>query len=243
MAELVDELLAVAWPEGLPGRWAPLVDRELCEALLRDFKLGVIFPFGGEVRPVRLALSAQGERERWEREVLRAWPSERLEGFLGQVPAETRLMVDSDGSERAVVYLDDLQEVEHELRAPSGMALMSATLGLPGDRLGVLTRHTEPPVERVTGSLRARLEELVGLGAEGLWSLRWEEGRVLSVLWISESRWRGNAEASRAVLGGLGSSRAWAEALRVAERHGRLGYPDAVELLGSGGVDVTLGIL
>ena len=239
----VDDLLAVAWPEGLPERLEPLVDRELCAALAEDFKLGVVFPFEGGERLPRLALSAQGERERWQELVRRAWPAAELERFLSLAPPDTRLMVDSDGSERAVVYLDDLQEVEHTIRAPAGDELMSATLELPEERVGCLTRHSEPPLSPIPAELRRRLMALLAAGAEGIWALRLHEGQVEGVVWVSEARWRRNAPAARLAASRVGDHPSYRAALACLERHGHQGYPDALELRADGTTDLTLGIL
>lgn len=243
MATLIDELLRTAWPHGVPERLDALIHRQRCGALLADFKLGLVFPFAPGGQPVRLALSAQGERERWIAGITRQWPSDRLTRFLDQAPAHTRLMVDSDGSDRAVVYLDDLQDVDHGLRAPQGLELMCATLTLPGGAEAVVTRHTEPPLDLLSAPLRGRCEALREAGAEGLWALRWQQDRVVGLLWITESRWRDNVAESSGVVAGLSPSPAYEGALAVVAQHGRQGYPDALEIIPDGGLDVTLGII
>ncbi len=243
MGSWVDELLQVAWPDGLPPRLQSLVDRELCASLAQDFKLGLVFPFEAVTRPSRLALSAQGERERWQTEVRRQWPSPALEAFLGRAPDDTRLMVDSDGSERAVIYLDDLHEVDHQLSAPDGQQLMCATLDLPEEREGQMSRHQEPPLSLLPDGLRRRLTSLLAAGAEGLWALRLAGQEIEGVVWISEARWRDSASLARVAASRVGDHPGYRAALDCLERNGRQGYPDALELRADGTIDLTLGIL
>ena len=246
MTLLVDRLLAIAWPRGVPRSLDGLIDRRLCDALLEDFKLGLVFPLDRSDRPVRVALSSQGERSKWRRGVKARWPSPSLDDFFERVPDHTRLMVDSDGSERAVIYLDDLQQIDHGLQAPEGLELMCWTVELPGGSEGFLTRHREPPQPWLPDSLGQRVEGLQGLldaGAEGLWAVRWHRSDAVAALWISESRWRANPAVSRRIVARLGDHPGYQAALRCLAEHGREGYPDAVELRSDGGLEITLGVL
>jgi len=243
MNALVDHLLAVAWPDGVPQRLDGLIDRPLCTRHLADFKLGLVFPFDGSLRPVRLALSCQGERSAWRRGVAERWPAPALDDFFDHVPADTRLMVDSDGSDRAVVYLDDLQQVDHRLQAPAGLELMCWTLELPDGTDGFLTRHREPPHDRVPPGQQAHVQALLDAGAEGLWALRWRGDQPCAVLWVSESRWRANAATTCQIADQLGSHPGFRAALGCLAEQGHEGYPDVIELRADGGIEVTLGIL
>jgi hypothetical protein len=242
MTRLVDRLLSIAWSQGVPQRLDGLIDRGLCDELLADFKMGLVFPLDDRGRPPRLALSSQGERDQWCQAVMARWPSPSLAGFLERVPSDTRLMIDSDGLDQAVVYLDDLQRVDHGLQTPEGLELMCWSLTLPAGTEGFLTRHGEPPRSWVPPSLARRFDDLIDDGAEGLWAVRWQADEPVAVLWISESRWRQNPAASRRIVGGLGGNPSYEAALACLAEYGRGGYPDAVELRGDGGIEVTLGV-
>ncbi len=253
---MIDELLHIAWPRGVPERLHRLVDRPLCASLLRDFKLGLILTHegGGEVGPTRLALSDQGEDERWRQLVLQQWPSSVASGFLAQADPAIRRMVDSDGSDRAVLYLDDLQTAPHRLAPPAPLQpleLMCATLSLPQKQRGWLTRHKELPLGSLHGALAERARELRSLGAQGLWSLRWGATDPEGLLWITESRWRDNADtANRTLLRLLQAEEApdrtaaTIAALKACvTQRGHHSYPDVVELRADGTTDITLGFL
>ncbi|RLB60023.1 MAG: hypothetical protein DRI90_14705 [Deltaproteobacteria bacterium] len=243
MTHLVDQLLAIAWPQGVPQRLDELIDRPLCDDLLEDFKMGLVFPLDDSDRPVRLALSCQGERNRWRQSVMARWPSPSLTGLFDSAPSDTRLMVDSDGSDQAVVYLDDLQRVDHDLQVPAGLELLAWTVALPAGTDGFLTRHREPPHPWVPTSLAPSLKGLLENGAEGIWAIRWHHDAPVAALWISESRWRRNPAMSRRIVAGLGTHPSYDAAQQCLADHGREGYPDAVELRRDGGIEVTLGVL
>lgn len=243
MTTLIEELLGVIWPHGVPPRLEALIDPDLCGQLLADFKLAPVFPFERGNRPTRLIVAAEGERDRWRAAVARHWPSDEIEPFLKRAPAGTRWMIDSDGSEQALVFLDDLQTVDHELSAPRGLCLMCLTLELPAATPGLLTRHEEPPLDWLAGKPQRLLGQLLDAGASGAWALRWREGQVTSAAWISETRWRNNPASARRAVRVLGKHPAYDAALRCLARHGRIGYPDVVELFEDGTIDVTMGML
>lgn len=258
---MIDQLLDIIWPSGVPERLDRIVDRPLCASLLRDFKLGFILSVDTQstaseprLRPTRMALSDQREPTPWQQAVGHQWPSAEAARFLNQVGAGSRRMVDSDGSTTAVLYLDDLQATSHELVPPGDLAtleLMCATLTLPGEQRGWLTRHAEPPLKWLDGPLRERTHALLDLGAVGLWALRWSGAEVEAVLWITESRWRGNADtAQAAVMALLKQNQAppvATETLATLQAClaplGHRIYPDAVELSPRGVIDLTIGFL
>lgn len=237
--ELIDALLAACFPGALPPQLDRLVDRACAAELLQDFKLGPILPLGAQ-RPVRVALSNQGEPERWRREVLAGYPHAKLARFIDSVSASTRRMVDTDGHS-AVVYLDDLQDLSEAPRDSEGRPLMFLTFDCATGRVGSGTRHPEPPVSLLGGILRARLEGLLAHGATGLWAIRWLRKEPSALIWISESRWRNDPRDSAAVAKAVGSHPALEACERVAGAAGLLVYPDALEARLDGSWDLTLG--
>lgn len=220
-------------PEGI----AALIDEERTDTRLIDFEVGPIFPFDAERGP-RVAMADGADPARWERVVRARWPG--VDGLLAQAPAGCRRMVDTDGRE-AVVYLDDLQV--QGVPSPDWLphVLMCQTWSSADGAPGFLSRHDEDPRPLLSEALVRRAAALEG--APGAWSVRWAERRPVSLLWISEARWRRNPDEALERLARVGRSEAWeATAAWLAER-GMLAYPDAVEVFEDGRIDVTLGLL
>ncbi|TNF34716.1 MAG: hypothetical protein EP329_06935 [Deltaproteobacteria bacterium] len=234
----VDALLALAFPDGVAPWLDALVDRDLCGRLLADFKLNPVLP-RDPGRPCRVALSDQGEPERWERLVLAAFPLRRTEVFAALSPPGARRMVDTDG-ETAELYLDDLQAVAHALPSPTADPLMCLTLTLPGGGRTSITRHGAPPLAAAPPALHDAIRRLPG----GVWGLRWKRDAVVSAVWVSEARWRGDhVEKTAAFAAAFPAQPRFAEVRALAAAHALVAYPDAVELHVDGRVDLTVGFL
>jgi len=211
-----------------------MVDSAVADALLEDFKVGPIFPFSGAARPVRVAISDQGESSRWTEALRQGWPGPRTDDFVSLATQGMRRMVDTDGSSKAEIYLDDLQDHEvldaaEALREPGdeGRA-MCLTTTLPSGTRSLITRHEQPPFLHLLGPLAESVADLVDQGADGIWGLRWRMGLVVSVVWVTESRWRNTADLSNEIAVGLGAPEAWHACLDVLKGHGRVVYPDAI---------------
>ena len=244
---VLDELLITAFPEGLSQRLEVLVDRGLCGELLCDFKVGPIFGFGVLKRPTRLFVSDEGEPEQWERVIRAHWGGGPTGALLKLGTPGVRRMFDSDGSAAGELYLDDLQDhaalAEAETYRPLGVTapVMCMTVFVDSGQRSIITRHASCPVEH---PIVSRMSAVMGAKeAGGLWGLRWMSGELVSVLWISESRWRGNPEASQGVAAGLVPPAAWTESLTLLETAGLCGYPDAIEFGLDGQIMVTLGVM
>lgn len=242
-------MLDAAFADGLPPRIQALVDPAAADALIEDFKVGPIFGFCGSPRPVRVAVSDQGAVERWTEAVRLGWPGPRTEDILSLAAPGVRRMVDTDGSNKAEIYLDDLQEhgelgAAEALRQPGddGPA-MCLTATIPSGTRSLITRHQTPPFLHLLGPLAESVADLVDQGAEGLWGLRWRMGQVVSVVWVSEARWAGTADQANQIASSMGPPAAWHRCLDALSAHGQRGYPDAIELWADGTADVTLGVL
>ena len=243
------ELLDAAFPDGVPPRIQNLVDSGVTDPLLADFKVGPILPALGSDRPVRVAVSDQGDPEGWAAAVRGGWGGARTEAILGLAAPDVRRMIDTDGSSKAEIYLDDLQdhgalEAAEALRQPGDAGpAMCLTATLPSGTRSLITRHTEPPFLHLLGTLAESTADLVDQGAAGIWGLRWRMGQVVSVVWVTEARWQGTAALANEIALGLGPPEGWHRCLRVLSEHGHQGYPDAIELLVDGTADLTLGVL
>jgi hypothetical protein len=194
-------------------------------------------------------VSDEAEAARWAQTVRQQWPGAATEALLGMSRPGMRRMVDTDGSTKAEIYLDDLQahpplDAAEALRSPGdvGPAMCLSTV-IPSGTRSLITRHTEPPFVHLVGPLAEAAADLVDQGAEGVWGLRWRMGQLVSVVWVTEARWRKNPELANGVAAGLGLPRAWDRCCAVLEQAGHLGYPDAIELHADGRVDITLGAI
>jgi hypothetical protein len=232
----IERLLVAAFGE-VPRFVREIVaGHELCD--LESFAASVVFPFAD--RPVRIAASDRGIESRWERLVRARHAHPDLSAFLALGAPGVRRMLDTDGSDNAEIYLDDLP-AEHGIPdAPSGV-LMSATMYVPSGKRSFLVRHESPPLADVPDAARPTLEALVDRGAQGRWATRIGDGACVGFLWISESRWRGDAKSTCAIADSLSPSAAWDSTKRVVLDLGWQPYPDAIEWTPRG-LDVTLGI-
>ena len=234
----VDALLALAFPTGPPPWLDRLVDRELAARLLPDFKLNPVLP-RDRALPCRIALSDKDEIGRWESLILESFPLRRTQAFVALSPPGARRMVDTDGA-TAELYLDDLQAVPHALPSPTRDPLMCLTLTLPGGGRTSITRHGAPPLEIAPPALHDAIRRLPG----GVWGVRWKRDAVVSAVWVSEARWRGDTVAKTAAFeAGFPDQPRFAEVRALAAAHDLVAYPDAVELGVAGAVDLTVGFV
>ena len=247
-AKAINTLLAAAFDGEVPARIASLIQPDIAGSLLEDFKVGPVLPCGLGGRPTRVAISDQGEAIAWAAAVQRAWPHVLTDEWL-RLGQGRRRMVDTAGGRKAVLYLDDLQdhpalERANAMRAPEDQAeVMCISVKLPSGTTSCVTRHTEPPMRHLFGGLSEAVADVVDQGAEGLWGLRWQGGRVVSVVWVTEARWRGTVARSTAIAESLAPPTSWGRCRSAMAAIGHTAYPDAVELFGDGTADLTVGVL
>jgi hypothetical protein len=219
-------MLAAAFVDGLPTGLAGLVDLDLADRLLADFKLGIVLPFGGG--PTRLAVSDEGDPTGWVAWIHSRWGAV-ADTFLASGPPGCRRMVDTDGR-TARLFLDDLHE--------HGCPEMCRMLALPSGGESHYTRHSSLPLVLLPRELRDTAQLLTG----GLWGLCWDQDRCIGGLWISESRWRKDPERTAALVEqALDPPPPWGRCRDALAPLGWRLYPDAVELRKGNQIDVTLG--
>ncbi len=247
-AAAVTALLEAAFNGEIPRRIGALIDPEVAGPLLADFKVGPVLPCGDPDRPVRIAISDQGETERWSEVVRKTWSHAMTEEWL-TMAAGRRMMVDTDGSGSAEIYLDDLQDhplLPHaQAMQPPGddSAVMCISVKVPSGTTSCITRHTSPPFQYLLGGLSEAVADLVDQGAEGLWGIRWRRGHPVSVVWVTEARWRNNAAAVTSIAAGLALPPTWDACVQAMADLGCVAYPDAVEIYPNGTADLTVGVL
>jgi len=229
---LVESLLNALYGSDIPKRLARLVDPETTLQALVDFKLNPVLSSDAS-QPTRLAVANTGEREEWIRGVAEIWRNPAIATFWSSAPKHTRHMVDTDGSRKLVVYNDDLQ--------PPPGPLLAMTLSLP--KVGPELILRTPQLPNLPPPFASGVEALLSAGAKGQWAIRYRREEITGVLWVSESRWRGDApQTTRKVLG-LPMSGGWHARWETLERSGFHLYPDAVEFRLDGTVDLTVGFL
>ncbi|MFO0570920.1 MAG: NAD(P)/FAD-dependent oxidoreductase [Polyangiaceae bacterium] len=230
---LVDDVVKAVFPAGLPARLEPVLDPARSARALEDFKLNPVLrlPSG----PHRLALSdATEEASAWIERVTRAFPEAGVREFFAEEPNAARRMLDTDG-DSAVFYLDDL----HTQGRSETMCL---TLGTDGRRSRI-TRPTTFDDAALPDPVCSRRAELVALGLTGgFWAMRSEGDAVVSAIWISESRYRKNADATAKLVDALGGGPVWERCRTAARTRGLTAYPDAIEIFADH-VEVTIGFV
>lgn len=227
---LVRALVATAFDGDLPPRIDALVPWDLAETHRLDFKAGPVLRLGTEVG--RAYVANVGEPEGFAARVA-AWLGPDAGAFLATHPG-ARAMVETDGT-RATVFLDDLHEVARG-------TVMCRTWAPDGTRT-TLTRHGRPPRHRLATAWQRRIDDLLHAGLVGLWGVRTDaDGEVVSLLWVNDTRWRGDPEATARVIDTRGDAR-WAQCREIAAASGVRAYPDGIEIQADGAWDVTVGLV
>lgn len=243
LSALLPELLALAFRGPCPAALAELIRPEAWEDHGLKFKGGPIFPMGEPEASGRFFWSGQGEEAWWRAQVTRLWPDPELERFLSLVPSHGRKMIEISRDD-AVVYLDDLQELPHDLPSRAGAALMCMTYRPTSGRKEWITRHERPPMELLPEGLRRGVRALEGAGLGGIWPVRWVGEDPVSIMCVNEDRYRGvSLEPAARAVSTLWKDRRWSAFLDVCEAHGVQGYPDAIEWRLDGTAEVTGGVM
>ncbi len=250
----------------LPPALEALVDPEADRHALR-FVAGPILSLGHDDGPrvFVAALAADSAVPNDARAAARA----RLRGWVGHhaptalpfeeaAPAAARRMLDvplTGGP--GELYLDDLQDVPHHLSAgalpaPAKVPLLGLAMSLRSGRVTALTRHgafdaARPYLRAAEPGLEARAADLRHAGLDGLWALRWGDTGLVGALSVNEARWRGDIEgaqrAARQLAADHGATDAWEASRATARDVGLDIVPDAIELRGDGGMDLTLALV
>lgn len=235
---LVEELTATVFPSGLPSRLEGVIELARVAGDLESFKLNpVLCPKTGRHR---IAASDLGENTaEWVSRLQRAWPDAGLDEFFDTTPDAARRMLDTDG-EHAVFYLDDLQERGE--RAADGCVVMSRTHSTSGERT-LLTRHASLAGVTLPEGSEPELGRMIACGVSGgFWAVRTQGDVPVGVVWISESRYRKNADDSAKIVDRLDAGPAWERLKQAAKSRGFCAYPDAIEITPTG-LELTIGFV
>ena len=212
-----------------------IIDADACRPLLDQFKMGVILPWGKATK-TRLAWSAQGESKRFEKLVLQRHKSEKdLLEFLRSAPAECRRVLDTDG-QCDHVFLDDLQshgETDHQ-----GFDRICRIWSPQKEQTEIVRSNKEAKKAFLSKKAENALLEM-----GGIWANRRQGSELLSTLWISESKWRKNAQVTANWVECSNPPAAWMRIKAALALYGMSIYPDALEFHQDGRIDLTVGIL
>lgn len=226
-------LLSCLYGPNIPARIEALVEADTDTADLVNFKLNPVLN-SNEHRLTRIAFARKGARKNWIQRISTLWENPAAAIFLTAAPPHARQMIDTDGGKNFVVYNDDLQ--------PPPQPLLALTLAVPTGGPGTITRVPEPPAD-LPENMAAGVRTLRDTGVAGQWAIRVENNEVMGVLWVSESRWRGDAEQTTKIVLGLPMAPGWMDRWRDIVSAGFRPYPDAVEFRRDGTVDLTVGFL
>ena len=233
---MLQDLTSSLWPAGPLPSICAFLDTVVVERDLDRFVFNpILCP-----NSVRVSVGDSLAPETWRRVVMTHWSSREIDSFLSEAPASARRMIDTDGSARAVLYLDDLHLASHQLLDHPDGDIMCATLEVPSGRRGFLTLCDKPREALAETALATPFNRLWDAGARGMWALRWCDRQPIGALWISEAVHNSSIEHARAVADSLACP-AWPEVDRVTSMHSWLAYPDGIELRIDGSYDLTVG--
>ena len=227
-----ERVLNSLFPEALPNRLAQLVQPDLSLQDLIDFKMNPVLNSAPE-SATRLAIAAPGERDEWIKRVATVFRSTAISAFWFASPPHARLFIDTDGSRSYVIYNDDLQ--------PPPSPLLALTLSLPKGGPSMVVRS--PALPPLTGAIAEHVEAFRRQGVSGQWAVRRNQQDITGVLWVSESRWKGNAEETTQQVMSLPMAKGWTRRWNQLKAADFNLYPDAVEFRVDGTVDLTVGFL
>lgn len=236
------QILELVFIENIPEFVHQNIRLEQIDKRLTEFKFVVVLPLGKE-RKNRITWSSLGEEEYWLQVISKLLPSNKqklLEGF----PAGCRKVLDFDG-EWGEIFLDDLHHEEKSLISSSAVSeQMCRIFDLQGNEVATI-RKIEPPLrEKLPPSILFHSCFLACLSIGGMWGIREDMGgNFLSVLWVSEAKWKGNIQQTQDLVEGQNPPVEWGQLRGLLQKKGLEIYPDGIEFFGDGRIDLSITFL
>lgn len=225
------ELLAVIFGENIPDFFLENLRLQRIEDNLHAFKLVAVLPLGRRQNN-RITWSSLGEEDDWLAVVSTLLPPnqrERLRCF----PAETRKVLDFDG-QWGEIFLDDLHR-ERETQQ------MCSIFDLEGKEVAIIRKIESPLREKLSSSILFHPCFLGCLSIGGMWGIRESiRSEVLSVLWVSEAKWKGNIRQVQELVDSHNPPAEWGELKEIASENGMEAYPDGIEFFENGRIDLSI---
>jgi hypothetical protein len=233
---VVADLFALAFRGPVPPLLDALVDWPAAEADRLAFKACPIVVLHGE-GPPRGYVADVGDAGFDERVARVLGPG--AIAFFAEAPGARR-MVDTDGV-TATLFLDDLHASAARLDPHGGHEVMCATWRWPDGERTTITRHGPPPRRLLAPRWQRHVDDVHHAGLGGIWAVRWRGDEVASLLWVNDTRWRGDPEATARAIDALDDP-LWTSLRERAGAEGLALYPDSVEIGPAGAWEITVGL-
>ncbi len=205
------------------------------DSRIRDFKLVAVLPLGTQ-GPIRFTWSSLGEEKYWNTVITDIVGIEKTD-FLEKYPATCRKVLDTDGK-WGEIFFDDLHQVGDD---PN---LVCRVYSLQGIEVSRIRKIEEPLREKLPKSIVFHPHFLACLSLGGMWCVRKNlEGDLLSVLWISESKWKQNIPQVQQLIEGKALPEKWMALKNLMQGYDLEIYPDGIEFFLSGRIDLSVAFL
>jgi|TARA_B110000495_G_C22933264_1_gene545667 hypothetical protein len=217
----------------VPIAFTEMIDFGLADKLLSEFKMVIVLPLG-KPQPVRVVWSDAGEPNRWQEKVT-SFLSAGSAGFLENGPARCRRVLDSDGS-TGELFLDDL----HYL--PGSDPSTMCSIYNPGQDGCLSVRRVDSPVAfELPRELLFHRAFLQSLAIGGMWAVRMDSAeRLMSVLWVTEAKNKGNFKDVNAVVERNEPPPQWGELNGMLSETPYEPFVDALEFFLDGRIDLSV---
>ena len=147
-----------------------------------------------------------------------------------------RKVIDSD-SKRHWLFLDDLHEHEEG-------EVMTRVFGASHQEDYVIALTSSPLSVAIPSSIRFSSFFLALLSIGGRWAYKTSiEGTCISLLWISEARWKGNIKACKECIERFSPPPLWSALCAYMDKNNGVAYPDVVEFYVDGRIELSVAFL
>jgi hypothetical protein len=226
------EILDLVFQEEIPEWFLENLNFQKINSQVTAFKLVVVLPLG-VYRKNRITWSSLGEEEYWLQTVS-ALISKKKNSFVQNDSVKCRKVLDFDGS-WGEIFLDDLHHGENKTDQ------MCRIFDLDGQEIALIRMIKSPLQGKTALTFLLNSYFLACLSIGGMWAVRESlKGDLISVLWVSESKWKGNIKEVQALVENQNVPKEWFDLKKLMTKHGMTVYPDAIEFFLDGRIDLSL---